>query len=162
MVRQDDILLNAMTDMPYTEYGCALMCEAYHAVMWPTSDEADKGLGYHFTRANFVSDCTTWQRSGALSKELDVSWDRIAHDMGFPYRIVRENGTHILPKSRTLKEGELQIVLLRNPETSYGHFVVMNKYDQIMYDPLGMSVTQQAFNRGVAYIESRRIFRRIK
>jgi len=162
MIRQDDTLLNAMSDLPFKEYGCALMCEIYLGVMWASEREMSQGKGYDFQRETFIADCDNWRSSGALSKELDVNWNKVARDIGLPYRIVIEKGTHRLPPERHLKDKEFQVVLLRNPATGLGHFVVMNKYDQVVYDPLGKSVTVLSYEYDMAFIESRRIFRRIK
>lgn len=161
MIRQDDVLLNNMSTHPYKEGGCALMCEIFLGVIWPSPEEYEAGLGYTFDRKRFVDDCDNWTKSGALTRDLVVSWNKIAQDIGLPYRIVREGGTHVLPPSRRLQKGELQIALIYNPRTKYRHFVVMNEDDKIVYDPLGMSVTQQDYAAGIAYIESRRVFRRV-
>jgi len=161
MIRQDDVLLNTMSELPFKEYGCALMDIAYHAIMFPTEREMENGLGYTFKRESFVSDCNKWVNSGALSLDLFVTWDRIAQDLGLPYRLVKEKGTHVLPVGRVLRDGELQIVQLYNPDTGKAHFVVMNKHDQVTYDSLGKSVTVAAYEKNIAYIKDRRIFRRI-
>ncbi len=162
MIRQDDCLLNSMSDLPFKEFGCAVMDVVYHGVMWPTEKEAEDGKGYTLKRDTFLEDCNQWRKSGALSFELDVTWNKIAQDIGLPYRLVFENGTHKLPPTRKLRHDEIQIVLLHNPETKKGHFVVMNKYDEVTYDSLGQSITVQAYEKGIAFIKERRIFRRIK
>ena len=153
MIRQDDIELNNMSEIPFEEYGCALFDIQYLSVM--------HGINV-FKRANFLYECEQWIKSGIILKNTKImNWDRLCQDSGLPYRLVFENKTHKLHPLRKLGDNELQLLYLFNPETGLHHFVVANKYDQVVYDSLGESVTVAAYERGVAYIESRRVFRRI-
>lgn len=161
MIRQDDYLLNSCSDLPFKEFGCAIMDMIYHGVMWPTEKEVENGKGYIMKRDKFLEDCNHWRKSGALDPDLVVTWDKIAADIGLPFRLVFENGTHKLPPTRKLREDEIQIVLLYNPDTKKGHFVVMNQFDEVTYDSLGQSITVGAYDKHRAFIKERRIFRRL-
>lgn len=153
MIRQDDVLLNNMCDFPFEDYGCALFDMKYLSVM--------HGQGI-FQRTSFIEDCFNWEKAGVIDNETTIlNWDRLAQDMGLPYRLVFENGTHKLDPLRKLKDNEIQLLYLFNPETGFHHFVVGDEYDHIIYDSLGESVTGESYKCGTGYIESRRVFRRI-
>lgn len=154
MIRQDDVLLNSMSEIPFADFACAVFDVQYLAVMYGTNT---------FKREHFVMECKNWIKSGVLLKNTEIrDWNRLCQDSGLPYRLVFEDRTHKLPASRKLQEGELQLLYLFNPETGLHHFVVADEGDNITYDSLGNSVTAQAYKRGVGHIESRRVFRRIK
>jgi len=154
MIRQDDILLNNMSEIPFEEYGCALFDIQYLAVMYGTNT---------FKREHFIMECDNWIKAGTILPNTKImNWDRLCQDSGLPYRLVIENRTHKLHALRKLQEDELQLLYLYNPETGKHHFVVADENDNVTYDSLGNSVTVQAYKRGVAFIESRRVFRRIK
>jgi len=154
MIRQDDILLNNMSDLPFEEYGCALFDVQYLSVMYGENT---------FKREHFISECENWLRSKVIDKETTIlKWDRLLQDSGLPYKLVFEDGTHKLHSMRELQSGELQLLYLYNPQTGFHHFVVGDEGDHIMYDSLGESETAKAYRKGKAYVESRRVFRRIK
>jgi len=153
MIRQDDVLLNNMSELPFEEFGCALFDIQYLAVMHGTNT---------FKRDNFLLECENWIKAGVIGKETQIlNWNKLCQDSGLPYRLVFEDKTHKLHSLRKLEENELQILYLYNPETGFHHFVVGDENDNITYDSLGESVTGKAYKKGVAYIESRRVFRRI-
>lgn len=154
MIRQDDVLLNNMSELPFKEFGCALLDIQYLAVMNGTNT---------FKREHFLLECDNWLKAGVISLETAVlNWDRLCQDSGLPYRLVFEKGTHKLHSLRKLEENELQLLYLYNRETGFHHFVVADENDNITYDSLGESVTGAAYKKGIAIIESRRVFRRIK
>jgi len=154
MIRQDDVLLNSMSDLPFKEFGCALFDIQYLSVMYGDNT---------FKREHFLMECENWLKSGVIDKETTIlNWNRLCQDSGLPYRLVFENRTHKLHRLRKLQEDELQLLYLYNPETKFHHFVVADKDDKVVYDSLGNSVTVQAYKKGIAYIKSRRVLRRIK
>ena len=154
MIRQDDVLLNSISDYPFEKYGCAVMDIQNLSVM--------HGRGV-FTRAHFIIDCDNWVKAKVMWKDTEIrNWDKMLQDSGLPYRMVFEHGTHKLNPLRKLQDNEIQMLYLYNPETGFHHFVCADAEDNITYDSLGVSVTGAAYRRGVAVIESRRVFRRIK
>ena len=154
MIRQDDVLLNSISELPFEDCGCALFDIQYLAVMHGDNT---------FVRSHFVEMCDNWIMAKVLDHETAIlNWDRIAQDSGLPYRLVFEDGIHKLNPLRKLKENELQLLYLYNPETKIHHFVVGDENDNVVYDSLGSSRTVEAYKRGVGYIESRRVFRRIR
>lgn len=153
MIRQDDVLLNSMSELPFEEFGCALFDIQYLSVMHGTNT---------FKREHFILECENWLKAGVIDDETAIlNWDRLCQDSGFPYQLVFEDGTHKLHPMRELREDELQLLYLYNPDTGYHHFVVADEYDHIMYDSLGESETVRAYKKGKAHIESRRVFRRV-
>jgi len=153
MIRQDGKHLKNVSKLPFKVYACALFDIIYYAVMHGN---------YQFDYTTFLEDVDAWINAGVLDKELTIlSWDRLCRDAGLPYRLVIEGGTHKLPASRVLQEGELQILYLYNPSTNLHHFVCANFKDDITYDSLGESVTGKAYKDGHGIIASRRVFRKI-
>jgi len=153
MIRQDDVLLNTMSEFPFDKFGCAVMDIQYLSVMHGSNI---------FTRAHFIDDCENWVKAGVMLPDTSIqNWDKMMQDSGLPYRMVFEHGTHKLDPLRKLEENELQLLFLFNPETGFHHFVVGDHGDNIVYDSLGESVTGKAYKEGIAFIESRRVFRRI-
>lgn len=154
MVRQDDVLLNNMSELPFKEYGCAIFDIQYLSVMHGTNT---------FKREHFLLECENWIKAGIILKNTKImDWNKLCQESGLPYRLVFENGTHKLHSLRKLEENEVQLLYLYNPETKLHHFVVADEDDHITYDSLGESVTGKAYRCGTASIESRRVFRRIK
>lgn len=153
MIRQDDVLLKSMSDLPFEEFGCALFDIQYLAVMHGDNT---------FLRNHFITSCENWVRSKVIDDETTIlNWNQLCQDSGLPYRLVFEHGTHKLSPLRKLEENELQLLYLYNPETGYHHFVCADENDNITYDSLGVSITAKAYKRGVAVIESRRVLRKI-
>jgi hypothetical protein len=151
MIRQDDVILNSKSNIPFREYGCAVFCIQYLAVMYDNKT---------FTREQFLIDSERWIREGIMRNDTFVlDWNRLAKGSGLNKKLVFEKGTHILPANRKLKTGEVQLLYLYNPETGYHHFVVGDENDNMMYDSLGLSSTVKAYKKGVAYISSKRVFR---
>ena len=153
MIRQDDILLYAMSELPFKKYGCALFDMEYLSVM--------HGTGI-FRRSTFVKDCEKLVDAKIIDKETAIlNWDKLCGYLGLHYRLVFEDGTHKLHSMRMLKENELQLLYLYNRSTGYHHLVCADRNDNITYDSLGESVTGEAYQHGKAFIESRRVFRKI-
>lgn len=149
MFKQTDRQLNN-SPFKFAEFGCGLFDIVYLSAMFGK---------YIFSRRKFLMDCISWLDMKIIDEDTFINnWDRLASASSLGYRLVIENGTHKLPASRKLKPGELQLLYLYNPETGYRHFVVADENDNITYDSLGDSVTGKAYRRGVAYIESRRVF----
>jgi len=152
MILQTDEWLNRH-EFQYGKGGCALFTMAHFSIV--------EGK-YTFDRESFLKDCRNLHSAGILWRDCTIrNWDRLAQNIGLPFRIVIENGTHILPPDRPLKEDEVQLLYLYNPQTNLHHFVEGDRNDCIGFDPLGFSVTSEAYRLGHGYIESKRILRRI-
>ncbi len=115
-----------------------------------------------FERDNFLKSCDKWIKEKIIDKETAIlSWNKLCEELRLPYRIVVESGTHKLPPTRKLKPNELQLLYLYNPETGLHHFVIGNEADSVVYDSYGESKTVRAYNIGVGYIESKRVFKKV-
>ena len=154
MINQNDKKLNRLSSLPFAEYACALFDIIYYG---------EKYGKYTFELHPFLNDVDNWIKAGTVDLELTImNWDKLCADIGLPYKLVFENKTHKLPSSRKLKKDEIQLLYLFNPTTGYHHFVCADGNDEILFDSLGNSVTGRAYNKGTGYIETRRVFRRVK
>lgn len=153
MIRQDDEVLNKLSDLPFKDYGCALFDLTYYGVMYGS---------YVFERGVFLTDCKEWEGSTYITSSTSIaSWNGMCSAVNLPYRIVIENGTHKLPADRQCRDDELQLLYLYNPDTGLNHFVCADRDDNITYDSLGDSLTGKAYKDGVGYIESKRVLRHV-
>ena len=151
MILQQDKILNDMGGFKFKKFGCALFCLTEYAV---------RKQYYVFDRDTFYRDCIKWESMGIIDYDCTVlSWDLLCKELGLPYRIVIENGTHKL--ERQPESDEIQVLRLNNPYTGFKHFVNADNRDNVTYDPLGESNTAMAYYERQGTIQSRRILRSI-